>query len=84
MDDNPRVGYRDERGVRWPERTLAGGTYNRPPSTTLDIGGGYFVVVPQGMNAAAVEEAVAALKPAEVLKQGRGRKNEPDLAEDNE
>lgn len=40
-----RIGTISDAGVEWPETTLSGRTYDRPPSQYRNIGGGRIVVL---------------------------------------
>jgi hypothetical protein len=63
-----RIGTRSETGTQYPEMTLSGRAYSRPPHSTLNIGGGYFVVLddftPPGLDIGAeVETLKASITP---------------------
>lgn len=86
MDNDPRIGYTDETGARWPEMDLSGQPYTRPAGITWGLGDGRFVVVNPYAPRAAQREAFEALKAQSgsvSLKESKrrgGMSGEPEVA----
>lgn len=79
--NDPRIGTRTDSGTQYPQATISGGRYSRPPLTVMGLDDTHFVVLdpfprPGFDLEAALAECMALIAPV----KPKARRDEPQDA----